>query len=123
MVNNKICDLRAGKDDNIPAGCGYVNNVGTQILSSAWGIATTGVPLFTAFAGSGVDPFYPAPFVNDYAFVTDAAANIEGADKCLFHPSPTGVGHYHSPSPCQYNPALINDPGPYESDFKDYMEA
>lgn len=85
-------------DSNIPDGVDYNN--AQERMNTAWGIATSGVPLFSAFALSGVDVFYPAAFVSTQGLLTDAPSAVEGADMCLWHPSPQKMGHYHSPPPC-----------------------
>jgi hypothetical protein len=68
------------KDTGIPSSSGFTNNGVT--FNTAWGIATTGVLMFNAVSGEGVDPFYPAA----YGSVTDPSAVVEKVDKCLAHP-------------------------------------
>merc|ERR1712070_931040 len=95
-------------------------------MGVAWGIATSGVALFTAAALTGVDPFYPAVYASSAGVTTDIETAKEGADQCLWHPSPQKSGHYHSPPPCLADPSLVDDStapkANYMGDMKTYME-
>lgn len=72
----------------MPSGCDLTWTSGERDMGVAWGIATSGVALFTAAALTGVDPFYPAVYASSAGVTTDAASAVEGADQCLWHPSP-----------------------------------
>jgi len=50
----------ASHDDNVPEQAGFQNFGDPAEFNTAWGLATTGIPLFNAISGDGVDPFYPA---------------------------------------------------------------
>ena len=49
---------------------------------TAFGVATSGVLLFSALSAEKVDPFYPAV----YADVTNPDDVVEKVDWCLAHP-------------------------------------
>ena len=74
-----ICDIKRSKDANIPAASNYVKNSGME-QSTAWGISTTGLLMFSSASLEGVDPFYPI----EYAGNSDLVA--EKVDGCLSHP-------------------------------------
>lgn len=70
-------------------------------MPTGWGIAITGVMLFNAISGEGVDPFYPAV----YGKVKDPSSVVERVDVCLAHPQVHGLFHYHTPSTCIGDPS------------------
>ena len=51
-------------------------------MKTAFGVATSGVLMFSALSAENVDPFYPAV----YGSVTDPDAVAEKVDYCLAHP-------------------------------------
>lgn len=71
-------------------------------MNTGWGVAVTGVMIFNAISGDGVDPFFPAK----YGSVTDPDNAVERVDKCQAHPQPQGLYHYHTPSPCIADPSI-----------------
>ena len=96
-----ICDIRKSDDRNIPDSVGY-RRIGKDSMRTAWGIAVSGVQIFTAISGEGVDPFYPAA----YGKVTNPDEVVERVDQCLAHPMAAGIFHYHIPSPCIPDPSI-----------------
>lgn len=85
-LNEYLCDFGISSADNVPAAAGYVSNVASTSdnsngpsgpggsgpsdrLSSGWGVAVSGVMLYNPTGGSGVDAFYPAPFISSKAFI------------------------------------------------------
>ena len=101
-VNSLICNIMRSRDSNIPSSSGFTNNGDTH--NTAWGVAQTGVLMFNAVSGEGVDPFYPAA----YGSVTDPSAVVEKVDACLAHPQRYGVFHYHSAPICLPNPSAAS---------------
>jgi hypothetical protein len=51
-------------------------------MNTGWGVAVSGVMIFNAISGEGVDPFYPAK----YGRITDPSAVVEKVDACMAHP-------------------------------------
>lgn len=81
-LNALMCDsLDIAKDAFIPSSNNYEKKEG-QSQNTAFGVATSGVLMFSALSAENVDPFYPAA----YADVTDPDAVIEKVDWCLAHP-------------------------------------
>lgn len=80
-VDSLICNILRSADSNIPSASNYVLNSGTA-QNTAWGIAVTGMLMFSAASAEGVDPFYPAV----YGTVTDASSVVEVVDSCSCHP-------------------------------------
>lgn len=68
-------------------------------MNTAWGIAVTGVMMFSALSAENVDPFYPVKYAN----VDDPDSVVESVDWCLAHPQVAGIFHYHSASVCLVN--------------------
>lgn len=89
-------DLTVAKRRYIPSSAGYTLMDGTSEPGTTFGVATTGVLLFSALSAENVDPFYPAV----YADVTNPDDVVEKVDWCLAHPQAAGVFHYHSASTC-----------------------
>ena len=121
-LNEFVCNIMGSDASTVPSGCDLKFNEGERDMGVAWGIATSGVALFTAAALTGVDPFYPAAYASSAGVVTDVAAAVEGADQCLWHPSPQLSGHYHSPPPCLANPSLVDNKSNFQGDLKAHME-
>lgn len=80
-LNNLVCDISGASYSNIPSSANFVVNTGSD-KGTAYGVATTGVLIFSAISGEGVDPFYPAA----YGSVTDPDSVVEAVDWCLAHP-------------------------------------
>lgn len=113
-----MCDIMASGDRKIPKSVDYTRNT-PRPEGTAWGVATSGVLLFTGISAEGVDPFYPAV----YGSVTNPDAVKEKVDWCLAHPQVTGIFHYHSASPCLANATEWEDRGPpMRQDIKDLMQ-
>lgn len=83
-LNALICNIMRSTDTNIPAENKYVLAAGSDKINTAWGVSTTGILLFNAISGDGVDPFYPAK----YGSVSDPSKVVEKVDACLQHPQP-----------------------------------
>lgn len=81
-LNSLLCDnLKVAADDLVPSSAGYTKLDGKK-QDTAFGVANTGVLMFSALSGENVDPFYPAA----YGHVTDPDAVIEKVDWCIAHP-------------------------------------
>ena len=73
--------MAVSKQGNIPSSAGYTVVTGSD-QKTAFGVATSGVLLFSALSAEKVDPFYPAV----YADVTNPDDVVEKVDWCLAHP-------------------------------------
>ena len=81
-LNRLLCDsLTVSKAENIPSEAGFTTITGSD-MKTAFGVATSGVLMFSALSAENVDPFYPAI----YGSVTDPDAVAEKVDYCLAHP-------------------------------------
>lgn len=77
-----MCDsLTIASMNNIPSSAGYSKIEGSD-QGTAFGVASTGVLLFSALSAENVDPFYPGV----YADVTNPDDVVERVDYCLAHP-------------------------------------
>lgn len=122
-LNDLICDIGISKSENIPAAAGFVNAGDSMTLETAWGVAISGVMIFNGIGGSGVDAYYPAVYISDKTIIMDPTAEVEGADYCLAHPSPTGQFHYHTASFCAYDSSFWQFGSDYQGDFRALMES
>lgn len=73
--------MTISKADNVPTAAG-LNLIEGNDMATAFGVATSGVLMFSALSAENVDPFYPAV----YGSVTDPDAVVEKVDYCLAHP-------------------------------------
>lgn len=80
-VDSLICNILRSSDSNIPGESNYVKNSGAS-TNTAWGVATSGLLMFSSASAEGVDPFYPTA----YGEVTDPDSVVEMVDSCLSHP-------------------------------------
>lgn len=114
-----MCDsLSIAKRGNIPSSAGFTIQDGSD-SKTAFGVATSGVLLFSALSAENVDPFYPAV----YADVTNPDDVVEKVDWCLAHPQAAGVFHYHSASTCVADKATYQSKtGAMTDDVKTVME-
>ena len=48
-------------DDNIPDSVHYQAN-SDAVISTAWGVAVSGVAIYNGISAEGTDPFYPAKY-------------------------------------------------------------
>lgn len=88
-------------------------------MATAFGVATSGVLMFSALSAQNVDPFYPAV----YGSVTDPDAAAEKVDYCLAHPQAQGVFHYHSASICLADSSYQNRGPVIDADIKGLMQS
>lgn len=72
-LTDVVCTISISEQDNIPDSCDY-SETGTTNLDTAFGLATTGILLFSAASLEGEDPFYPT------------SGDSEMVDWCLCHP-------------------------------------
>ena len=87
-------------------------------MTTAFGVATSGVLFFSSLSAEKVDPFYPAV----YADVTNPDDVVEKVDWCLAHPQVQGVFHYHSAATCLVDAALGQTSGKMDQDVKQFMQ-
>ena len=120
-LNALLCDeLGIAKKKYIPKNADYTNldDTGTE-YKTAFGVATSGVMLFSALSNKNVDPFYPAV----YGDVIVPDEDVEPVDWCLAHPQTAGLFHYHSASTCVVDAANYeNRSGRMSDDLKTVTE-
>ena len=80
-MNDLICSIDRSADANIPTAAGFTS-LGSTVINTMWGVATSGTLIANGISGEGTDPFYPAI----YGKTTDLAAATEKVDGCLAHP-------------------------------------